>query len=310
MRYMIIAALSLGLGACNGGDTSDETTDAATPAETAAIDTAPKPLHMAMLDCGSIEVSDLDAFATSGEFAGQEDLFTDTCWLIHHPDGVLLWDLGLPTPLAGQAAQTTDIFTVSLDQTITEQLAVFNMTPDDIDYVSISHQHFDHTGQVDQVQNATWLVHEAEYASMFPPIDEVDTPEGDTPEPSPYAGFAPLTREMFTGEKDVFGDGTVVIIETPGHTAGHTSLLVNLPEMGPVLLTGDLYHRVESRELRTVPRFNWDVMTPPEGVTPGDITQVSMGNFEARAVAEGARVIIQHDPASIEDLPRPPEALR
>ncbi len=308
MRILMMASIGLGLAACSGGD--DTAGDNAAGDAQSAAEAAPaKPLHMAMLDCGTIEISDLDSFSTEGDYAGIEATFTDTCWLVHHPDGILLWDLGLPTPLAGAPPQTSDIFTVSLDQTITDQLALFDLTPEDVDYLSISHQHFDHVGQVDQVQGATWLVHEAEYNSMFPSDDEAGR-EDDATEANPYSGFATLKHEIFTGDKDVFGDGSVIIFDTPGHTPGHTALLVNLPEMGPVLLTGDLYHRVESRELRRVPKFNWDVASPPEGVAPGSVTRSSMEVFETRAEALGARVIVQHDLRSIEGLPKPPEALR
>ena len=88
-------------------------------------------------------------------------------------------------------------------------------------------------------------------------------PDGSVPQTSAdqialFNAFKNLKREAFTGEKDVFGDGTVVIFETPGHTPGHTSLQLKLPESGPVLLTGDLYHRSESRALNRVPRFNFN----------------------------------------------------
>ena len=107
-----------------------------------------------------------------------------------------------------------------------------------------------------------------------------------------FSLFRPMEQQVFDGELDVFGDGSVVIFETPGHTPGHTSLQLMMPESGPVLLTGDLYHRAESRELKRVPRFNSDE----------DMTLASMDEFEARAEKLGAKVIIQHEPADIEPL--------
>ena len=83
-----------------------------------------------------------------------------------------------------------------------------------------------------------------------------------------------------------------MIFQTPGHTPGHSSLQINLPETGPVLLTGDLYHRTESRELGRVPRFN----------TSEETTLTSMAAFEARATDQGAKVIIQHEPADVDPL--------
>ena len=104
--------------------------------------------------------------------------------------------------------------------------------------------------------------------------------------------FNPLERKTFRGDYDVFGDGSVVIFETPGHTPGHTSLQLMMPEAGPVLLAGDLYHRSESRELKRVPRFNYDEA----------MTLASMDAFEARAKELGATVIIQHEPQDIDPL--------
>lgn len=255
------------------------------PAEAAA-----PALYVDVLDCGTISISDLDAFSSAGDYAGTADTFTDTCYLINHPEGRLLWDLGVPGLLKEAGPVVQDIFTVSLNATITEQLEGLSLTPADIDYISISHSHFDHIGQVDQVQGATWLVHQAELDVMIPP--DGSAPQTSADQIALFNAFKGLTREAFTGEKDVFGDGSVVIFETPGHTPGHTSLQLTLPETGPVLLSGDLYHRAESRALSRVPRFNANEET----------TLASMAAFEARAAELGARVIIQHEPADIDPL--------
>ena len=209
---------------------------------------APAPLTVNVLDCGTIEVLDLDAFSSAGDYAGQSDTFTDTCYLINHPGGRLLWDLGLPGMLAGAGVQNTGgIFNVSLDKTITQQLTDLGLTPDDVDYVSLSHDHFDHVGQVDQVQGATWIVQEDEYNDMFPP--EGTEREVDPQLAAMWAAFGPMEAKTISGDHDVFGDGSVKILEMPGHTPGHSVLLLDMPESGPVLLAGDLYHRKESREL-------------------------------------------------------------
>ena len=244
-------------------------------------------LEVDVLDCGTIEVSDLDAFSSAGDYAGETDTFTDSCFLVRHPDGNLLWDLGLPGVLAIAGPQTQQIFTVSLEQTITEQLADGGMSPDDVDYVSISHSHFDHIGQADQVAGSTWLVSQKELDAMFGEGAEIAQEQQAL-----FSLFAPMEQKVFEDELDVFGDGSVVIFETPGHTPGHTSLQLMMPETGPVLLTGDLYHRAESRELKRVPRFNSDEA----------MTVSSMEAFEARADALGAKVIIQHEPADIDPL--------
>lgn len=253
-------------------------------------DNAVTALHVNVLDCGTLAVSDLDVFSSAGDYAGEQGVMANTCYLINHPRGRLLWDLGLPTALRLAGPVTQDIFTVSLPHTLTEQLAELDLPPSAIEYVSISHAHFDHVGQADQMTASTWLVHQAERDMMIP-LD--GTPPQVTPDLAGlYAPFSGMKYETFTGEKDVFGDGSVVIFETPGHTPGHTSLQLMLPETGPVLLTGDLYHRVQSRNFSRVPVFNYSEA----------MTRASMEAFEARAKELGAKVIIQHERADIEPL--------
>jgi glyoxylase-like metal-dependent hydrolase (beta-lactamase superfamily II) len=246
-------------------------------------------LTVNVLDCGTIAVSDLDAFSSAGDFAGQADELTNTCYLINHPKGRLLWDLGLPSQLAGSPPFTQQIFTLSLNRTISDQLAALGITPSELTYVSVSHSHFDHVGQVDQVKGATWLVNQAEYDAMFPPEGSALTDPTLAPV---YAIFQRMRRQVIGDEHDVFGDGSVVIFATPGHTPGHASLQLKMPEAGTVLLTGDLYHRSESRPLNRVPRFNFNQ----------DQTLTSMAAFERRATDQAAKVIIQHEPQDVTPL--------
>lgn len=294
LNALFLAASAAALmAACAPATEKTPAPPAEEPTETAEIAEAAAPaLYVDVLDCGTIGISDLDAFSSTGDYAGTTDTFTDTCYLINHPEGRLLWDLGVPGILKEAGPVVQDIFTVSLEATITEQLEALSLTPADIDYVAISHSHFDHIGQADQVQGATWLVHQAELDVMIPP--DGSTPQTSADQIALFNAFSGMNREAFTGEKDVFGDGTVVIFETPGHTPGHTSLQLTLPESGPVLLTGDLYHRAESRALGRVPRFN----------SSEETTLASMAAFEARATDLGAKIIIQHEPEDVEPLGR------
>lgn len=289
-HLMIAASTAALLAACAPKAPAPEA-EAAAPEAEATVETveAEAPLHVDVLDCGKLEVSDMDGFSSAGDYAGQTDTLVDTCYLVRHPKGILLWDLGLPGMLVGNGPVTQGVFTVSMDTSLTEQLGALNVVPSEIDYVAISHSHFDHTGQVDQIQGSTWLVNQKEKDAMFPP-------DGSAPyDPSlapTFAMFSPMEQQLIDDEYDVFGDGTVVIFQTPGHTPGHSSLQLMMPESGAVLLTGDLYHRKESRELKRVPRFNFDEAE----------TLVSMDAFEARAERLGAKVIIQHEPDDIEPL--------
>ncbi len=116
--------------------------------------------------------------------------------------------------------------------------------------------------------------------------------------------IAPLENFRHTliegdADYDVFGDGSVTIIQAPGHTPGHTILRVNLPNAGPVLLTGDMWHMAESREARRVPVFNTDRTQ----------TLASMDKIEALAAATNARVVREHVIEDFEALPVFPVAL-
>ena len=257
---------------------TDVDTPVVGPADAAA---APPPLALTALDCGRIEVGALGLFSDEGTYDGQTDTFADTCWVVEHPDGVLLWDLGVPAGLTESGPVTNGPFTVSLARTLEDQLAERGLTPD---FVAISHSHFDHTGQPEAAEGAVFLAAAAERAFMA----ENPAQDGATP----FDALLGMDTVTYEGERDVFGDGRVRILEMPGHTPGHSVLLVDLEEEGPVLLTGDMYHLDRARELRTVPTFNWDA----------DTTRQSMDAFETLATETGARVIIQHEDADVTDL--------
>ena len=284
IKYLMAASLLL------AGCSSEKQTISAPSPDLPHKPATAAPLSLYTFDCGSIEISDLDAFSSTGDYAGQTDTFTNTCYLIRHPQGDLLWDLGLPHSLAGAGPQSQDIFTISLERTLTEQLADIGLSAQDIEFISLSHSHFDHSGQAALFPDSQWLVNKDEFDYMF------STDANKTQN----VAFTDLNKSIHSGNHDVFGDGSVMILELPGHTPGHSALQVNLVESGPIMLTGDLYHRSESRELKRVPRFNSNEAQ----------TRESMEVFEALARDSGARVIIQHEPADVATLPKSPAFLR
>ncbi|UPT62311.1 MAG: N-acyl homoserine lactonase family protein [Hyphomonadaceae bacterium JAD_PAG50586_4] len=249
------------------------------------------------LDCGRINVSDAGMFSDDGSLNGQSRDLVDPCFLIRHPDGDLLWDAGLPDGVADapNATVVEGPFTLRVPTRLADQLTQLQLTPADIEFISFSHSHFDHVGNAGLFTTATWLVDADERAWMF--RDEARAAEE-------FALIAPLenapTRQLEgDGDTDVFGDGSVTIVQTPGHTPGHNVLLVRLPNAGPVLLTGDMWHMSESRERRLVPAFNVD----------RGQTLASMDKVEALAAETGARVVRQHVAEDFEALPVFPAAL-
>lgn len=266
-----------------------------TPVENTAPEVKTETVKLYALECGRIDMLDLGLFASNGAFDGQTNKAVSSCYLIRHPKGDLLWDTGLPDALnAMPDGVTNGPFHISVPNTLSGQLAALGVTNESLDYLSISHSHFDHAGNAGAYANATFIVNEHELAHMF--RDEARADKATFPAFNALENSKKIT---FTGEHDVFGDGSVTIIDTSGHTPGHTVLKLELANTGTVLLTGDLYHLNKSRELRTVPVFNTDEAE----------TLRSMDKFEALAKKTNARVIIQHSAHDFEALPKPPKYL-
>jgi glyoxylase-like metal-dependent hydrolase (beta-lactamase superfamily II) len=185
----------------------------------------------------------------------------------------------------------------SVARKLTDQLAQIGLAPADIEFLSVSHSHLDHIGNGGLFAQSTWIVDAEERAHAFRPEARADAQQF-----AAYAALENAPTRLIQGDADydVFGDGRVMIIQAPGHTPGHTVLLVRLPRAGPVLLSGDLYHFTESRTHRRVPRFNTDRAQ----------TLASMDKFERIARETGARVIIEHVPADFASLPAFPDYLR
>ncbi len=241
------------------------------------------------LDCGTIEISNLDVFSDAFLYVGQKRSMTDSCYLIRHGENYLLWDAGLPGELAGKTVPPSGPFAMSLRTRLVDQLAQLEVSPAQVNFVGISHNHDDHMGQAADFPKATLLIGAEDFEA---------TKNGPS-----AARFAPWIKdgakvEPVTGDRDVFGDGSVVMLNMPGHTKGHHSLLVRLPKTGNVLLTGDLYHLNENVRNRGVPSFN---------VNRAD-TLASMDRFQAIAKSLKARVIIQHEAGDVGKLPAFPQA--
>jgi N-acyl homoserine lactone hydrolase len=247
------------------------------------------------MDCGTISVPDADWFADDGAYKGVSRDLIVPCYLIRHPKGDLLWDTGVPQAIAdlpgGRGPEG-----VTVRRKLTEQLAELGLKPGDIEYLSVSHSHFDHIGNGGLFAASTWIVDADEKAYAFRPAARADAQAFGF-----YSALenAPTRLLNDDSDYDVFGDGSVVLVATPGHTPGHRVVLVRLPKAGPVLLTGDMWHLAESRAGRKVPRFNVDRAQ----------TLTAMDKVEALARATGARVVREHVIEDFEAMPKFPAAL-
>lgn len=238
------------------------------------------------LDCGtSTAPTDVGARMTDTyAYPGLKLQIVFSCYLIKHGDDYMVWDTGNPVGNTPTAPKTS----------IVDLLGQVKVTPDQVKYVAISHYHGDHTGQVSAFPHATLLIGKGDWDAI--------TQGNAAANPALFANWTSGGGkvEPLVADKDVFGDGTVVILNTPGHTPGHHSLLVRLKEKGPVLITGDLAHFHENYDSNGVPTFNTDRAA----------TLASLDRFKNIARNLNATVIIQHDARDIGKLPAFPEAAK
>lgn len=262
---------------------------AATPAA------APAELSLWRLDCGALSIANYGAFFNDAYQypAGSKDVVA-SCYLIRHGNRYMLWDAGLPDALVGHP-QAVPGMQMRMQRSLVDQLRQLNIRPEQIELLGISHFHFDHVGQAPRFPNARLLIGtgDAEALRANPPGD----PDSAAALSHWLTGSG--TLETVPRDKDVFGDGRVVMLSLPGHTPGHHALLVRLAS-GAVLISGDTYHFTEQVANRGVPPFNHNRAD----------SLASMDRFDRIARNLNARVIIQHEPADVGKLPAFPEAAR
>lgn len=227
-----------------------------------------------VFDCGINQGKDQSRWSP-GVNVGKPIEFSDNCYLIKHKQGWLLWDTGIPDAVAAMPdglVTGNGAITQRRTRTLAAQLAEIGVKPDDIDFVAISHTHGDHVGNVALFPASTILIQAAEY-------------DWAMASPSRPAFAATQKFVKLSGDKDVFGDGSVMILSTPGHTPGHQSLLVHLAKTGAVVLSGDAVHFRDNWEQRRVPSMN----------TSRDQTVASMERIASVLAEQKAQLWINHD---------------
>ncbi|HEY7205102.1 MAG TPA: N-acyl homoserine lactonase family protein [Methylomirabilota bacterium] len=253
-----------------------------------ALAQSPADVTLTRIDCGT-GATPTDVGQRFTDTYAYKDLkltFTFSCYVIKHGSEYMVWDTGY-TPGSTPNAPKVGIV---------DRLKELNITPDQVKFVGVSHFHADHTGQLDPFKNATLLIGKGDWEQVTSP----------TPMPGANAaGFKSWIDEKrkvepLASDKDVFGDGLVVVLRTPGHTPGHSSLLVRLKDTGPVLLAGDAVHFRENYEGTGVPWFNFD-----RAATVASIERLKQITTNLKAT-----VIIQHDMRDIGKLPAFPAAAK
>ena len=246
-----------------------------------------------VLDCGEARIPDVSPWSP-GFNIGKPAVFSDNCYLIRHGQDWMIWDTGFPDALAAMpegmaGARNMRAFR---SRTLVSQLAEIGVTPEQVKFLAFSHSHGDHVGNGNLFTSATLYIQQPEYDAAF------------GPEPAKY-GFNPATYDnlrnnpvvKLQGDFDVFGDGSVKILSTPGHTPGHQSLLVRLPKTGAVVLSGDVAHFRENFVNRRAPGFNFNV----------EQSLQSMDKIAGVLQSEHAQLWINHDAAQSATLPHAPQ---
>jgi N-acyl homoserine lactone hydrolase len=245
------------------------------------------------LEGGTSWMNDLGRFCDVFSYHQKPGTLTVSAFLIKHNDDYLIWDTGLPAATKGSKLDRTQATSREMTKTLTDQLQEINVAADQINYVAVSHYHTDHIGQASSFPQAKLLVGDKDWSVL----QQADTKGREFVEHW-LSGKGEV--QTVSGDLDIFGDGSVLMFATPGHTPGHHSLLIKLPETGTVLLTGDLVHMQESFDNDRVPAFN----------TSRAETLASLDRFKRLAKHWKALVIIQHEPENMTKLPLFPEAAR
>ena len=251
--------------------------------------------RMYVLYCGESTTQDVSANWSPGVNVGVARDFSDNCYLVKHAKGWLLWDTGMSDSIAEMPqglSAANGLLTMYVKKTLASQLRGLGVAPGDVKLLAVSHFHSDHVGNANLFAGTKVYIQEPEYAAAFGPD-------------AAKFGYAPKFYEKLAtgevvklkGDHDVFGDGSVQIVSTPGHTPGHQSLLVRLPKSGAVVLSGDMVHFQENWDSRIIPARNFDKKQSAE----------SMDRVARLLEDEHAKLWINHDKPQSQTMKHAPE---
>jgi len=245
------------------------------------------------LDCGHSLAND-ESVWTPVENVGRDIEFSSTCWLIKHRSEWLLWDTGVPeSALDNPQGWSTlpKLIVYHLDKSLTDQLAEIGLKPGDIGRVAISHTHGDHIGNMGLFPNSTVVMQQAEYSWIHSPNGPNDNVNQLKALARKLLG-TPKNLQLIDGDTDVFGDGSVTLVSTPGHTPGHQSLLIHLRNSGFIILSGDVVHLEGNFEKNIVPSLNTN---KAESIASMDRVRYLMAAYKAT-------LFINHDKSQTDTL--------
>jgi glyoxylase-like metal-dependent hydrolase (beta-lactamase superfamily II) len=244
------------------------------------------------INCGVVTGADFRLFDDTGEYDGRPIVMPDPCFLVRHPSGDLLWDAGLGDRVAEMKDGLPMLpgYVGTVPVTLRSQLQTLGLDYDKIGYFAFSHAHLDHIGNANALTNALWILNEKDLNWVHRPGDRA----ADL-----ISNYTQVKTRLIHLDYDVFGDQTVVILQTPGHTPGHQSLQLHLAHAGYVILSGDLWHTRENYRGSHVPEVN----------SSRAETLASMDRIQRILKRLHARLVIQHDMQDFRAFPKFPAYL-
>lgn len=222
----------------------------------------------------------------------EEDYEIPVPWfLIKHPRGNVVIDGGNSVKVAIDKRKhwgsVVDVYdpVMSVRENCVDQCRSVGIEPEDIDYVLQSHLHLDHTGAIGRFPNAQHVVQQVEYDYAFDPdwfakgayiLEDFD-----------QKGLQwKFLNGKYSDNYDLFGDKSITMISTPGHSPGHQSFLINLPKTGAILLTIDAAYTTD----------HWDNKVLPGLIHSASDVANSVAKLKKIAERENAMVVTGHDP--------------
>ena len=242
---------------------------------------------------GGLAVAPDRSVYTPGKWQGEQVTLTCNAYLIRRAGAWLMWDTGIEDAVAAEPGGRVIAHNIRgiVARTLAAQLADVGITPADVRTVILSHAHFDHVGNAALFPHAIWHIQRREHEAMFGPDYQ-----SHGYAPALYGGLKQARIELMDGDLDLFGDDSVRVVSTPGHTPGHCSLLVRLANTGPVLLSADVAHDRFNMEHRCVPIMNSDA----------EASRRSMERVDGVVRDEGAQLWLNHDIVQTATIPHAP----
>ena len=219
-------------------------------------------------------------------------------YLIVHPKGKVLFDTGvhcdaLTDPVARLGERIAKYYRVRSrrNENVIDQLALLGLRAEDISHVINSHFHFDHCGCNAFFPRAQFLVQHDEMQSASGAESTVDRKDWDHP----------LDYRTVSGERDLFGDGAVVLLPTPGHTAGHQSVSVRAGAQLQFVLAGDACYTREHLER--------DILPVAAAVWNAAAMRDSLAMLRKLSERKGVTLIYGHDAEQWQQIAHAPEPM-